>query len=74
MVSEPGTASVGMDGPPPYVRDAADVLDGLGSDAATGLSTAEAAARLSRYGPNEIGQGEAAVGVGGRARASCATR
>jgi Ca2+-transporting ATPase len=34
--------------------DAADVLASLGSDAATGLSSAEAAARLERDGPNVI--------------------
>jgi P-type Ca2+ transporter type 2C len=39
---------------PPYAREAADVVAALGSDASEGLTAAEAAARLSRYGPNEI--------------------
>src|SRR4051812_22785707 len=39
---------------PPYARDAADVAAALGSDPASGLTGAEAAARLSRFGPNEI--------------------
>ena len=38
----------------PYARDAAEVVAALGSDADSGLTGAEAAARLSRYGPNEI--------------------
>ncbi|HVN60980.1 MAG TPA: cation-translocating P-type ATPase [Gaiellaceae bacterium] len=39
---------------PPYARDAAEVVAGLGSDATAGLTGAEAAARLARYGPNQI--------------------
>jgi Ca2+-transporting ATPase len=38
----------------PYAREAADVVAGLESDAANGLTAAEAAARLSRYRANEI--------------------
>nr|MBO2471967.1 calcium-translocating P-type ATPase, SERCA-type [Bacillota bacterium] len=34
--------------------DAAAVLAALGSDAQTGLSSSEAAARLARYGPNKL--------------------
>ena len=41
-------------GPPPYARDVAEIVAALGSDADSGLTGAEAAARLSRYGPNEI--------------------
>jgi Ca2+-transporting ATPase len=48
------SASVDADGLPPYAREAADVIAGMGSDATSGLTGAEAAARLSRYGPNEI--------------------
>jgi Ca2+-transporting ATPase len=39
---------------PPYARDAAAVLEALGSDPAAGLTAAEASARLSRFGANEI--------------------
>ncbi len=39
---------------PPYARDAGAVVVALGSDADSGLTGAEAASRLSRYGPNEI--------------------
>ena len=38
----------------PYAREAAEVVAALGSDLDSGLTGAEAAARLSRYGPNEI--------------------
>ncbi len=41
-------------GPAPYVRDAAEVVAALGSDATNGLTSAEAGTRLSRYGPNAI--------------------
>jgi P-type Ca2+ transporter type 2C len=41
-------------GPPPYAREAGQVLAGLGSDGTTGLTVAEAANRLSRDGPNQI--------------------
>ncbi|MET8152718.1 cation-translocating P-type ATPase [Actinoplanes sp. NPDC049668] len=47
----PGTAG----GPQTwYAQDPAAVLTALGSDAEQGLSRAEAATRLSRYGPNQI--------------------
>ncbi len=39
---------------PPYAQDAAEVVAALGSDAASGLTGAEAAERLARYGPNAI--------------------
>jgi len=38
----------------PYARDASDVVTSLESDADAGLTSAEAAARLSSHGPNEI--------------------
>src|SRR6185503_15426588 len=40
--------------PPPYARAAADVAAALETDPAGGLTTAEAASRLARYGPNKI--------------------
>src|SRR5262245_24714637 len=39
---------------PPYAREVSDVAGSLGTDATSGLSAAEAANRLSQYGPNEI--------------------
>ena len=39
---------------PPYARDATDVVAELGSDSTSGLTAAEAAERLSRYGPNQV--------------------
>ena len=39
---------------PPYGRDAGEVVAALESNADSGLTGAEAAARLSKYGPNEI--------------------
>jgi Ca2+-transporting ATPase len=39
---------------PPYGRAATDVAAALRTDASAGLATAEAAARLARYGPNKI--------------------
>jgi Ca2+-transporting ATPase len=39
---------------PPYAREAADVVAELESDATAGLTGAEAASRLTRFGPNEI--------------------
>ncbi|ROR97201.1 Ca2+-transporting ATPase [Salana multivorans] len=39
---------------PWFTRDGEDVARALGSDAAIGLTAAEAAARLERYGPNAI--------------------
>ena len=38
----------------PHAHEALDVVDALGSASTSGLSGAEAASRLSRYGPNEI--------------------
>jgi Ca2+-transporting ATPase len=46
----PGEAA----GPPPYARDAADVVATVGSSEATGLTAGEAATRLARNGPNQI--------------------
>jgi len=40
--------------PPPYARAAADVAAALETDPAGGLTTAEAASRLARFGPNKI--------------------
>jgi P-type Ca2+ transporter type 2C len=42
------------DGPPPYLQDAGEVLAALGTDLERGLSADEAAARLTRGGPNQI--------------------
>jgi Ca2+-transporting ATPase len=53
-VPESQVAAAAPPDAPPYAREAVDVVAGLGSDAADGLTAAEAAARLSRYGPNEI--------------------
>ncbi len=39
---------------PPFARDASEVVAGLATDAEDGLTTAEAASRLARYGSNEI--------------------
>ena len=44
----------------PWSRDAADVVVELGTDIGRGLTSAEAASRLRRYGPNEL---EAAAAV-----------
>ncbi len=38
----------------PYARETAAVVAALGSDADSGLTVAEAAARLASYGPNQI--------------------
>jgi magnesium-transporting ATPase (P-type) len=38
----------------PWRREAADVAAELGTDVGTGLTAAEAASRLTRYGPNEL--------------------
>jgi hypothetical protein len=46
--------SGGDSGLPPFARDAADVVAGLGSNADSGLTGAEAADRLSRCGRNEV--------------------
>jgi calcium-translocating P-type ATPase len=40
--------------PPAYASAPAEVAQGLAADAERGLSTAEAAARLQRYGPNRL--------------------
>jgi Ca2+-transporting ATPase len=40
--------------PPPYAREARDVVAELRSDATSGLTSSEAATRLARYGANEI--------------------
>ena len=39
---------------PPHGRSADEVVQALGSDARSGLSRAEAQARLAKYGPNEL--------------------
>ena len=39
---------------PVYSQEAADVVAAMGSDGTTGLTVAEAAARLSQHGPNQI--------------------
>ena len=39
---------------PPYLREVADVVQELTTDASNGLSVAEAAARLAQTGPNQI--------------------
>jgi P-type Ca2+ transporter type 2C len=40
--------------PPWWLRDAADAVSDLGSDAAAGLSTTEVEGRLAEHGPNEL--------------------
>src|SRR6478735_1950210 len=40
--------------PPPYARAANDVAAALGTDPSGGLTGAEAASRLARFGPNKI--------------------
>src|SRR6478752_9473134 len=40
--------------PPPYARQAVDVVATRGSDPGRGLTSAEAASRLARFGPNSI--------------------
>ncbi len=42
------------DGPDAWRREAAEVAEALGTDVGRGLSAAEAAARLERFGPNEL--------------------
>ena len=42
------------EGAPPFARSADDVLAAAGSDAGSGLSASEAAARLASHGPNAI--------------------
>ena len=46
--------AVDADGAAPYARTGEDVVAGLSSDAASGLTAAEAADRLSAHGPNAI--------------------
>ncbi len=41
-------------GPPPYLRTAADVVADLGTNADSGLTSAEVTGRRERYGPNEL--------------------
>ena len=56
-MSDTRDATTGVPGPaaaPPYARETADVVAALGSNAATGLTASEAAARLSASGPNQI--------------------
>jgi P-type Ca2+ transporter type 2C len=50
----PTTEAGGESGLPPFARDASDVVAGLGSNADSGLTTNEAADRLTRYGPNQV--------------------
>ncbi len=47
-------AAAGSGDPPPYARDAADVVEAVGSDVAVGLTGAEAAQRLAKNGPNAL--------------------
>ncbi len=56
-MSEAQDATIGAGDPaatPPFAREASDVVVAMRSDAAAGLSAAEATARLSTYGPNQI--------------------
>src|SRR6476661_1154289 len=46
--------AVDADGVPAFAQRPEDVVAGLSSDAASGLSAAEAAARLASHGPNAI--------------------
>src|SRR6478672_5458760 len=46
--------STDSNSPPTYAREAADVATALGSDPSMGLTSAEATARLSRFGRNQI--------------------
>jgi len=52
--SDRAATGVKPDGAPPYLHEASDAVAAMGSDELSGLSTAEAASRLSRYGQNEI--------------------
>ena len=55
MEAEPViSAAADLNVVPPYAREAAGVVAEAGSDADQGLTGSEAAARLSRYGRNEI--------------------
>jgi hypothetical protein len=42
----------------PWRHEAAEVAEELGTDLASGLSSAEAAARLARDGPNQLDPAE----------------
>ncbi len=55
-MSESGIAASSTDGAevPPYVLTAEEVVAATSSDAVSGLTGAEAASRLTAYGPNEI--------------------
>ena len=56
-MSETGTAGpsrAGAEETPPYASAADEIVAAAGSDAVSGLARAEAASRLSSYGPNEI--------------------
>ena len=55
-MSESGVTASSTDGAevPPYVLTAEEVVAAAGSDAVSGLARAEAASRLTSYGPNEI--------------------
>ena len=59
--------------PPPYARDIAEIVAALGSDPDSGLPGADAAVRLSRYGPNETAK-RSRRRCGRWRRSSCATR
>jgi P-type Ca2+ transporter type 2C len=51
VIDRPAAAEENL---PPYLRTTADVLADLQSDQGSGLSQQEAAARLDRFGPNQI--------------------
>src|SRR6476620_1037240 len=55
-MSESGIAAWSTDGAevPPYLLRAEEVVAATSSDAVSGLAAAEAASRLTAYGPNEI--------------------
>ena len=55
-MSESGITASSTDGAevPPYLLTAEEVVAAIGSDAVSGLTGAEAASRLTAYGPNEI--------------------
>jgi Ca2+-transporting ATPase len=54
MGPESRSAPIGQDEAPPYAREAGDVVATMESDESSGLSAAEAASRIVRYGANEI--------------------
>ena len=75
-------ASTAPEGHPPrpaegpatwFAQDGAAVVAGLETDTAQGLTQTEAAARLSRYGPNEL-TGEKPPSVWQVAMSNCASR